>query len=136
MLHEINFLSVIMAALANMALGAIWYAPPVFGKAWLELVDAKPRRVKKTESHTWAYYLIGLFSSLTMAFVLAFMLSVSEADLVTGFIIAFLLWVGFIGTISLNAVLWGGRDSKLWLLDNAFYLVSLVTMSIIIFYLG
>ncbi|MEZ5709938.1 MAG: DUF1761 domain-containing protein [Blastomonas sp.] len=31
---EFNWIAIIAAGLSSMVLGAIWYAPPVFGKAW------------------------------------------------------------------------------------------------------
>ncbi len=31
---EISWIAVIAAGLSSMVLGALWYAPPVFGKAW------------------------------------------------------------------------------------------------------
>ena len=34
-LGDLNWLAVIVAALAYFAIGAVWYAPPVFGKAWM-----------------------------------------------------------------------------------------------------
>jgi hypothetical protein len=33
-LGDVNWLAVIVATIAYFALGGIWYAPPVFGKAW------------------------------------------------------------------------------------------------------
>jgi len=34
-LNDLNWLAVIVAALAYFVIGALWYAPPVFGKAWM-----------------------------------------------------------------------------------------------------
>src|SRR3989337_2905112 len=34
-LGDLNWLAVIVATLAYFALGAIWYAPPVFGNLWM-----------------------------------------------------------------------------------------------------
>ncbi|MGH8774545.1 MAG: DUF1761 domain-containing protein [Jiangellaceae bacterium] len=34
-LGELNWLAVIVAAIAYFALGAIWYAPPVMGNVWM-----------------------------------------------------------------------------------------------------
>ena len=31
---EISWIAIMAAGLSSMVLGAIWYAPPVFGKAW------------------------------------------------------------------------------------------------------
>ncbi len=33
-LGDLNWLAVLVAAIAFFALGAVWYAQPVFGKAW------------------------------------------------------------------------------------------------------
>jgi hypothetical protein len=33
-LGSLNWLAVIVAALAYFAIGAVWYAPPVLGKTW------------------------------------------------------------------------------------------------------
>jgi hypothetical protein len=35
-LSDLNWLAVLVAGLAYFALGGIWYAPPVFGKAWMK----------------------------------------------------------------------------------------------------
>ena len=32
---DLNWLAVIVAALAYFAIGAVWYAPPAFGRAWM-----------------------------------------------------------------------------------------------------
>jgi len=34
-LGDLNWLAVLVAALAYFAIGALWYAPPLFGKAWM-----------------------------------------------------------------------------------------------------
>lgn len=34
LLGDLNWLAVLVAALAYFAVGALWYAPPVFGKTW------------------------------------------------------------------------------------------------------
>jgi uncharacterized membrane protein len=34
-LSDLNWLAVLVAALAYFAIGALWYAPPVFGKMWM-----------------------------------------------------------------------------------------------------
>lgn len=40
-LGELNWLAVIVAAIAFFALGAVWYAPPVFGRAWQRAAGAE-----------------------------------------------------------------------------------------------
>jgi Protein of unknown function (DUF1761) len=35
-LADLNWLAVLVAAVAYFAIGAVWYAPPVFGRIWAE----------------------------------------------------------------------------------------------------
>ncbi len=37
-LGDINWLAVVVAAVVGFGLGAVWYAPPVFGRTWMRLV--------------------------------------------------------------------------------------------------
>ena len=136
MFSDINLVAVVLAAVANMFLGAVWYSPPVFGKAWMNLAGITTEKVKDAEPHVWKYYLLGFINSVIMALVLAYLLVLTAASLTTGFFIAFLVWIGFVGTISMNTVMWGGRAKKLWFLDNAYYLLSFLIMSAFIFYMG
>src|SRR5688572_7333989 len=41
-LNEINYLAVIVAAIVAFGLGAVWYAPPVLGKKWMQLTGRNP----------------------------------------------------------------------------------------------
>ena len=136
MFSDINLVAVVLAAVANMVLGAVWYSPPVFGKAWMDLAGVTTQKIKDAEPHVWKYYFLGFVNSVIMALVLAYLLVLTAASLTTGFFIAFLVWIGFVATISMNAVMWGGRAKKLWFLDNAYYLFSFLIMSAIIFYMG
>jgi hypothetical protein len=43
-LGDLNWPAVIVAALAYFAIGAVWYAPPVFGKAWMAAEAWRCRR--------------------------------------------------------------------------------------------
>jgi hypothetical protein len=45
---------------------------------------------------------------------------------------AFFLWLGFIATVTLCTKLYEKKPWGLWLLDNAFWLISLMVMAIIL----
>jgi hypothetical protein len=40
-LADVNWLAVIVAAIAYFVLGAAWYAPPVFGNAWMRATGVR-----------------------------------------------------------------------------------------------
>lgn len=48
-LREINYLAVLVAALANFFLGALWYSPVMFAKPWSKMIfgDVPMEEAKK-----------------------------------------------------------------------------------------
>ena len=121
----VNYLAVLVAAIAGMVIGFIWYNPKVFGKMWMKLsgVSSKDKPDKLN-------MLLAFISQLVMAYVLAMFVQVGNlnASLQT----SALLWLGFIGTMTLGSVLWQGKSWKLWLLNNAHNLVAILVMGSII----
>jgi len=130
-------LAVIAAALANMAIGFVWYGP-LFGKTWMKLSGITPDKIDAAKaSGMGKTYLLGLLGSLVMSYVLAhavvfaasyFKMSGVSAGLMSGF----WNWLGFIAPVTLGAVLWEGKSWSLWMLMNGYYAVSLLVMGAIL----
>jgi hypothetical protein len=127
---HINFLAVFIAALASYVIATIWYAV-LFSKLWKKLTgieDMKPSPVKMV---------IVFVGSLVMSFVLyhniVFGNSFFNISGITGGLMGgFFGWLGFIAPVTLTNVMYEKRPWKLWILDNAFWLISLLVMGIII----
>lgn len=43
---ELNWLAVVVATAASFAVGAVWYTPALFGKAWMNAVGLKEKDTK------------------------------------------------------------------------------------------
>lgn len=87
---------------------------------------------KMTES-MWQKYLLQAVGSLLMAYVLAYFVNYTGATTaLAGAMAGFWVWLGFIATVQLGTVLWEGKSWSLYLLNVAYYLVSLVVMGIIL----
>ena len=133
----INLVTVLCAAIANFVLGFLWYGP-LFGKQWMKLMGITKQQVEKAKKKGMAKEMILQFlASLVMAFVLAHALTFASAYLdVTGasagLQAGFWNWLGFIATVSLGCVLWEGKSWKLWFLNNAYSLVGLCMMGVIL----
>jgi hypothetical protein len=55
--HGINYLAVVVAAIAYMALGALWYSPALFGRAWMRLIGKSKEQIAadfKAINYLWA----------------------------------------------------------------------------------
>lgn len=126
-LVNVNFTAVLVAAIAGMAIGALWYSPLLFGKLWMKLTKVKQKKKGMGKS-----YAIGFITQLVMAYVLALFIQGNAVTMVESITVGLLLWLGFIGTVSLGRVLWDNESLKVWFLNNGYNLVSITVMSIII----
>lgn len=136
----INYLAVLVGAISSMVIGFLWYGP-LFGKAWVRLMGWTPEKMaemKEKSKSMSKLYVLQLIGSLVMSFVMAHSIYVSAAyftaasELSIGLQAGFWNWLGFIAPVSLGMVLWEGKSWKLWGLSNAYYLISLLVMGVIL----
>lgn len=129
---DINYAAVIVAALASFVLGWLWYSPALFGKSWMRLSDITPTTEQKKKGMTQGM-LFGLIAALVMSYVLAHFVDFARATTAAGGAQAgFWSWLGFVATVTLGGVLWEGKKWGLWALNNAYQLLSLLIMGIIL----
>ena len=136
----VNCWAVLVAAIANMVLGFLWYGP-LFGKQWIALMGWNAEQIEagkvKMKKDGWKTYLLGFIGSLVMAYVLAHSLIFASAYLgisgiSAGMMAGFWSWLGFVAPITLGSVLWEGKSWKLWFLLNSYYLIALLVMGSIL----
>ena len=67
---EINYLPILVAAVADMVVGAIWFGP-LFGKHWMKLTGMKASDMKNApKSKMQKMYFFTFLSSLVVAWAL------------------------------------------------------------------
>ncbi len=139
-MSDVNYLAVLVAAVASMIVGGIWYGP-LFGKLWMQGMGWDPNhkelmdKMKKSAGPAYFQQFIG---SLIMAFVLSLFVGVLNA-LYWGnqlgmvvFLGVFLPWLGFILPVKYGDKLWGGKKMKYLSIDLGYYLVLLLVMGVIL----
>jgi Protein of unknown function (DUF1761) len=131
---HVNYLAIFVAAIANYLIATIWYAV-IFGKVWQKLTgitDMKPAPVN---------ILLVLAGSFILSFVLYHSIVFGNSFLkmsgiAGGLMGGFFGWLGYIAPITLSTKLYEKKPWGLWLLDNGFWLISLLIMgSILSFWL-
>ncbi len=134
---SINYLAVLVATIASIVLGFLWYGP-LFGKEWIRLMGFTQESMAdaKKKGMTMQYSLMTV-GSLLMSYALAHAVIFGSAYLgVTGIpagiMAGFWNWFGFIAPVTLGSVIWEGKQWKLWFLNNSYYLVSLSIMGVIL----
>jgi len=133
---DINLLSVLVAAIATMVLGFVWYSPLLFAKPWTVAMGynlddkAKMEELRKGAGKS---YSITFVASLASAFVLAKIIDISTVNsALYGMKMGFAVWLGFVTTVQLTAKLFGNQSTKLYLINTGYQLVCYLAMGAIL----
>ena len=121
---QIDYLTVLIAAVLNMIIGYFWYSNWLFGPTWMKL-----NKIKKMESSGFNI-LYDFIVSLVIVYFLAFFEVILGITTVTdGMFVGFTFWLGFVVTTQINPVIWGKQPFRLFLLDTGYKLLSFLVMS-------
>jgi len=128
----INYLSVLIAAAAIMGVGALWYGP-AFGKQWMKLKGYTPESMKNMTMSARKAMALAALGALVTAFVLALLIRLlNPIGFAGGFMLALLVWTGFVVPLKANEVLFEAGDWKLFLFHIAQSFVALLLASVIL----
>jgi hypothetical protein len=133
---QVNMWAVLLAAVASMVVGSVWYSKSVFGEVWGKL--AKVDMSKRPEPGKMAWLLGSTFvASLVTAYVLAHVTYLSHSFFNNSFLsdalgTAFWLWLGFTAARVYTHDAYEGRRKKLTLLTVGHELLTFVVMALII----
>jgi hypothetical protein len=137
---EVNYLSVLTAAVAAWFFGAIWYT--TLSKPWVAALG-KTMEQLKAESETRSRFLnlLPFLLSFVAEFIMAMMLygimtHAGSFSLRGGLISGALIWFGFVITTMAVNNAYPMRKAMLTLIDGAHWLVVLLIMGAIIGVIG
>ena len=115
----INLLAVIVAGVAHMVTGIIWFRPQLFGRAWTEDTgkDLVPAR---------QWLIAGVVGHQVIALALAVIVNLAGATTAAGGIaVAALVWLGFVVTLEVGELIWEKIPVRLFLIRAGNHLVAL-----------
>jgi hypothetical protein len=126
----INYLAVVVAALANYIIGSLWYGV-IFSKTWIKLNGIKEMKV------TAVSVIVGLVGAFFTSWVLAHALVFAGTFMKTsgvglGLTTGLFNWLGFIAPVTIGVVIYEKKPFSLWILNNAYWLISLLIMGVIL----
>ena len=131
-MNEIDFVAAAVAALATLGVGAIWYAPPIFGNAWAREAGMaeKPSREKALRTMLVGY-LISLVVTCTLSWLLGRSPDIEHAVFSCTLIGAVL--VG--GSYAINTA-FGGRSWRMFLIDWGYHTLQFAAFGAILALMG
>lgn len=132
MYSNVNLVAVLIAAVASMAIGFVWYGP-LFGKPWMKLMGMKGKFEMKMDAKMQKTYAMSFVGALVMAYVLASLIGMGGVKTLEGGLTAgFFAWLGFVAPVQMSEVLFGGKSWNLYYINTGFQLASLLAMGAVL----
>jgi hypothetical protein len=128
---QINWLAVIVAGLVYFAVGAIWYAPPLFGKTWqrlhkLEMTEESKKKLPMMMGMTLVFNLI------TAAVLALLIYGLQAHGALPGLKIGLACGLGFGFTSIATNNVYTQRPLTLTLIDGGYPVVACALMGIVL----
>lgn len=128
----VNWLAVLVAAIATVVVGGLWYAPFAFGKMWqraLGKTDAELDAMRKRAAPGYALAIVG---SIVTAYVVAITVKWAGATTATdAILVAVIAWAGYIVSQTMVGTIFEGRSWTLFMINTTNQLVNLVVMALV-----
>jgi hypothetical protein len=122
-IHLDNHWVLLVCALMQWALGALWYSPALFVKPWMAALGISPDAERR-----------GLIFAMVSSFIGSFLLSFILWHVVTwagatnwlsGIFVGVLCWLGFIAAPLFSQGLYERRPFKLFAINTGYWLVAM-----------
>jgi hypothetical protein len=135
-LLDVNLWSVLVAAVATMVVGFLWYSPLLFARPWMVAMGYDPdnkAKIQEMQKSAGKSYAISFVASLVTAFVLGKVIDITSVNTVLyGMKVGFAMWLGFVTTVQLTAKLFGDQSTRLYLINTGYQLVCYLAMGAIL----
>lgn len=130
---DVNYIAVIVAAIAAFAAGMVWYSPMLMGKKYMKVMGKSEKDMKKEMKGMNGAMVKGFIMNLLMAYILATLFGITGVyTLMDGLQGAFWIWLGFVVTTLYGAVIWEKKSMDWFIISAGHYLVAMLVMGIVL----
>ena len=128
---NVNYLTILVAAIISFILGLLWYSSLLFGQIWRKELGLK----KNSNKDMSKAFIANFIGTLILIFVLSqFVISTGVSSYFESIQLAFLLWLGFfVSSTLLNQILWEDKSFEFFAINASYWLINLIVASLIIF---
>lgn len=132
-MYEVNWLAIVIAGVANIMLGMIWYNKHVFGTAWMNAARLNAGEMNASIGRMVGGALGGAVTAMIMAYVLTYFgMAWGVFDIIGAVELSLWTWLGFVMPVLLGSVLWEQKSCKLFFINAGFWFVAMCVMSSIL----
>lgn len=128
----VSMIPLIIGAVFNMVLGAMWYSPVLFAKQWMKEAKITEAYIEVSKGKMGKVYVFTTITAVITSYVIGFiLLNMGITSIINGIIVAILVWIGTnLPNIIKN---WGFEDRsiKLGIINHGYDLVVYIVVSII-----
>jgi hypothetical protein len=132
MVH-VNYLAVLVAAIAVFVLGWLWYSPLLFYKPWMRARGMDPVAAMAGAKMPAGKLVIELLRCIVLAYIIArFVALLGISNWMGAVHFGFLLWIGFPVILLIGSMLWENVPLKVAAIHAGDWLVKLLVIPIIV----
>ena len=133
MLGSIRWFPVLAAAAAAFALGAVWYSPLLFGRAWLKAHAYTDERIAAMRATAPRAYAVTFLCYVVVGAAMSVLLQrVGVVSGLTGIKLGALLGIGIAAPLGLTANLYSDSTLSAWGIDAGHQIALLTLMGAIL----
>lgn len=125
-----NWIAIVAAGVLAWIIGAVWFAPPVFGRRWMAALGLKPEQAGNPAPGFVAALVIAIIGATFLRWVLGVAGALSSP--VDGIEVALLIWFAFILLPSAPGILFTKSSGAAFAIVQAQHAVAMSAMGIVL----
>jgi len=133
MWESIRILPVLLSAIAVFVLGALWYSPFLFGRAWVRAHGYTEEKIAQMRASAGRAYAVSFVCYVVMAVAMSILIGRMDVRMIRGGVkLGALLGIGFAAPLGLTASMFSEKRLPAWLIDAGYQIAYLILMSVIL----
>jgi hypothetical protein len=129
-LGDVNYLAVVVATIAWWVLGAVWYAPPVFGRAWQQATGVT---VPEGQRAPIGPYILSYVAYFVTALTIAVLALLTGTDTYgEGVLLGLVTGIGFSGVLLFVGLIFEQRKPAWFWINGIYNLIGYTLVAVIV----
>ena len=130
---DINWLAVLVAAIASFAIGFFWYSPMLFGRVWQREANLSDEDISSGNMPVifGATFILAVAQAVLLAAVVAGVLG-ADPEFGDVILLALVIGAGWVATSFATGYLFERRSLPLWLINAGYNVVLFLAFGLII----